>query len=438
MGVFSILNEIFNSVVQSVLPGKMVRDHVSVLDSTLVISNLRFSLKEVDHIYIIGSGKASALMAKEIENILGDNITGGYVAVKYGHACELKHITVIEAGHPLPDENSVKAANKILEIANKAMAKDIVICLLSGGGSALLTDCPGEISLSDLEKMNELLLKSGADIKETNTVRKHLSNIKGGQLAKAVYPATVVTLILSDVVGDPIDVIASGPTVPDSTTVEDAMRILKKHNILSQTPRSILDFLSDDNHDDHTIASKVDAAYFKNTYNFIIGSNSIALRAAKNKCEELGFTSFILSDKLEGDSVKVAEYLIETALKYQRDNSCKKPVCLLFGGETTLHVNGRGLGGRNQHLALHAALKLKYLHGITILCAGTDGNDGPTNAAGAIVNAETYKNALQQNLSVEKYLQEFDSYHFFEKAGGHIITGPTMTNVMDIMIVMVE
>lgn len=437
MNACAVLEEIFNAAVQSVLPGKMIRDHVSVTDSTLAIANLHFSLREFDCIYIIGAGKASALMAKEMENILGDHITDGHVAVKYGHACELNYITVTEAGHPIPDGNSVIAANKILAIANKATAQDMVICLLSGGGSALLTDCPGEIKLSDLEKLNELLLKSGADIKEINTVRKQLSNIKGGQLAKAVYPAALITLILSDVIGDPIDLIASGPTAPNPTTREDAMNILKKHNILQETSPAIIKFLSDSS-GVNTGASKAGEEYFRNTHNLIIGSNSIALEAAKNKCAELGINSFILSDKLEGDSVKAAEFLIEIAERYQKDNNCKKPVCLLFGGETTIKVNGNGLGGRNQHLALHAALMLKDKKGIAILSAGTDGSDGPTNAAGAVVNSETYAAASGMGLNIEKFLQEFDSYHFFQKAGGHIFTGPTMTNVMDIMIVIVE
>ena len=230
-----IREQIFIAAVQSVLLGKMIQDRVSVSDSTLVISNLQFSLNDIDCIYIIGAGKASALMAKEIESILGKHITEGHVVAKYGHSCELKHIKVTEAGHPIPDNNSVMAVGRILEIANKATANDIVICLLSGGGSALLADCPDDITMAEIIILNNLLLKTGADIKEINTVRKHLAKVKGGQLAKAIYPATLIGLILSDVVGDSIDVIASGPTAHDSTTYEDAMTVLTKYNLLQES-----------------------------------------------------------------------------------------------------------------------------------------------------------------------------------------------------------
>lgn len=433
-----ILEQIFKAAVQSVLPGKMIQDQVSVSDSTLVISNLQFSLNDIDCIYIIGAGKASALMAKEIESILGKHITEGHVVVKYGHSCELKHSKVTEAGHPIPDNNSVMAAGRILEIANKATANDIVICLLSGGGSALLTDCPDDITMAEIIILNNLLLKTGADIKEINTVRKHLSKVKGGQLAKAVSPATLIGLILSDVVGDSIDVIASGPTAHDSTTYEDAMTVLTKYNLLQEIPLSIINYLKKGIEGLYPDTPDADSEYFNNTYNFIIGSNKIALQAAYNESSALGLHSIIITDKLEGDSVKAADYMIETALKIQKDESIQKPVCLLFGGETTIRINGNGTGGRNQHLALHAALMLKDKKGITLLSAGTDGNDGPTNAAGAIVDSTTNEIALQLNLNIEKYLQEFNSFHFFQKAGGHIITGPTMTNVMDVMIVIVE
>jgi len=433
-----ILKQIFKAAVQSVLPGKMIQDQVSVSDSTLAVSNLQFSLNDIDCIYIIGAGKASALMAKEIESILGKHITEGHVVVKYGHSCELKYIKVTEAGHPIPDNNSVMAAGRILEIANKATANDIVICLLSGGGSALLADCPDDITMAEIIILNNLLLKTGADIKEINTVRKHLSKVKGGQLAKAVSPATLIGLILSDVVGDSIDVIASGPTAHDSTTYEDAMTVLTKYNLLQEIPMSIINYLKKGIEGLYPDTPDADSEYFNNTYNFIIGSNKIALQAAYNESAALGLHSIIITDKLEGDSVKVADNIIETALKIQKDESIQKPVCLLFGGETTIRINGNGTGGRNQHLALHAALMLKDKKGITLLSAGTDGNDGPTNAAGAIVDSTTNEIALQLNLNIEKYLQEFNSFHFFQKAGGHIITGPTMTNVMDVMIVIVE
>ncbi|HEY5591086.1 MAG TPA: glycerate kinase [Paludibacter sp.] len=438
MEIRTIAEQIFLSGVEGVLPDKLIRTQVKVIDNTLYISNLQFSLVDFNHIYVIGAGKASALMAKEIESILGANISKGHIVVKYGSACQLKVIKITEAAHPTPDLNGVFATNEILKIANQAGENDLVICLISGGASSLLADFPENSTLDDLIATNLLLLKSGADIKEMNTVRKHLSKVKGGQLAKAIYPAKLVSLILSDVIGDPIDVIASGPTSPDLSTFEDAMIVLEKYKLSEELPISMINYLKKGILNLVPETPKVGDPIFCNARNLIIGSNRIALEAAKNKAVELGFNTFILTDKLEGDLIKAAEYVIETALRIKNDSQLKKPVCLLFGGEPTIKVTGKGLGGRNQHLALYCATKLKGKEGITILCAGTDGNDGPTDVAGAIVNSQTVSLAMSGNIDSQMYLDAYDSYHFFKQTGEHIITGSTLTNVMDIIIVIVE
>jgi len=438
MEIRTIAEQIFLSGVKGVLPDKLIRTQVKVIDNTLYISNLQFSLVDFNHIYVIGAGKASALMAKEIESILGANISKGHIVVKYGSACQLKVIKITEAAHPTPDLNGVFATNEILKIANQAGENDLVICLISGGASSLLADFPENSTLDDLIATNLLLLKSGADIKEMNTVRKHLSKVKGGQLAKAIYPAKLVSLILSDVIGDPIDVIASGPTSPDLSTFEDAMIVLEKYKLSEELPISMINYLKKGILNLVPETPKVGDPIFCNARNLIIGSNRIALEAAKNKAVELGFNTFILTDKLEGDLIKAAEYVIETALRIKNDSQLKKPVCLLFGGEPTIKVTGKGLGGRNQHLALYCATKLKGKEGITILCAGTDGNDGPTDVAGAIVNSQTVSLAMSGNIDSQMYLDAYDSYHFFKQTGEHIITGSTLTNVMDIIIVIVE
>ena len=438
MEIRTIAEQIFLSGVKGVLPDKLIRTQVKVIDNTLYISNLQFSLVDFNHIYVIGAGKASALMAKEIESILGANISKGHIVVKYGSACQLKVIKITEAAHPTPDLNGVFATNEILKIANQAGENDLVICLISGGASSLLADFPENSTLDDLIATNLLLLKSGADIKEMNTVRKHLSKVKGGQLAKAIYPAKLVSLILSDVIGDPIDVIASGPTSPDLSTFEDAMIVLEKYKLSEELPISMINYLKKGILNLVPETPKVGDPIFLDARNLIIGSNRIALEAAKNKAVELGFNTFILTDKLEGDLIKAAEYVIETALRIKNDSQLKKPVCLLFGGEPTIKVTGKGLGGRNQHLALYCATKLKGKEGITILCAGTDGNDGPTDVAGAIVNSQTVSLAMSGNIDSQMYLDAYDSYHFFKQTGEHIITGSTLTNVMDIIIVIVE
>lgn len=438
MDIKFLAEQIFKTAVESVLPEKMIHRHVALKNSILCISGMPIPLDNINHIYLIGAGKASAAMAKEFENILGKKISGGHVVVKYGHACKLQYVDLSEAGHPIPDINGQRATKKILDIAKHASENDLVICLISGGGSALLTDIPDQSKIEDIINLNDLLLKSSADIKEINTVRKHLSKIKGGQLATAAYPARLICLILSDVVGDLLDVIASGPTVPDTTTYEDALKVLEKYNLLSWVPNSLINYLEKGKEGIYPETPKTENPLFNRTQNVVIGSNKIALDAANQKATSLGLNSFVSTSELAGNVIETAHALIKTAITAQNDKGIKKPYCLLFGGETTIKINGTGTGGRNQHLALYASLLLKDKNGITFLAAGTDGTDGPTVAAGAVVNTKTFEHALSIGLNINQYLENFDSFHFFEKVGGHIITGPTMTNVMDIIIIIIE
>ena len=434
----TIAEQIFLAGVQSVLPDKMIRAHVFVKDGTLFICDISIPLTDLNCIYVIGAGKATALMAKEVENILGELITEGIVVVKYGHACYLKHIELVEAQHPVPDSRGYEATQKILKIAKKANKNDLIICLISGGGSALLTDFPEGLNLNDIIITNSLLLKSGADIKEMNAVRKHLSKVKGGQLTNTAYPALLVSLILSDVIGDSLDTIASGPTVADTTTFDDAIRVLEKYQLLEKVPHAVQDYLNRGAEGFIAETPKPGNPVFSKTSNFIIGSNKIALEAAHKKAVELGFHTIIITSHLEGDTFKITEQIIETATRFKMDANIKKPCCLLYGGETTLHIKGSGTGGRNQHMALYAAFLLHGKKGITFLSSGTDGSDGPTTAAGAAVNTNTMKQASSQGMDIGNYLKDFDSFNFFKKAGGHVITGPTMTNVMDIVVVIIE
>jgi hydroxypyruvate reductase/glycerate 2-kinase len=434
----TIAEQIFLAGVDSVLPERLITKEMVLKDNCLVIGHLNFSLEVIENIYIIGAGKASAMMGAEVEKILGNRITEGHIVVKYGHSCKLKYIKVSEAGHPIPDSNGFKATKAILEIAGKANRNDLVICLLSGGGSALLPDFPEGSSPEEMITVNDLLINSGACIKEINAVRKHLSIVKGGQLAMAVCPATLVSLILSDVPGDPVDVIASGPTTPDPTTFRQALAVLEKFNLIQSVSGGILKYLHEGETGNRPETPKPGDPVFEKTYNLLIGTNSLALEAAKQKALEFNINAVIIDDQLQGDTSTVAEYIVETSLKFKSDKSEVKPVCLLFGGETTVKMTGKGVGGRNQHLALLSAILLQNHPGITILSAGTDGTDGPTSAAGAVVDSDTLPVALSKNIDPAKYLSEFDSYHFFKKAGGHINTGPTMTNVMDIIVVIVE
>ena len=438
MNYRTIAEQIFLAGIDSVLPEKLITKMMALKKNNLIIGHLNFSLKTIKSIYVIGAGKASAMMGAEIEKILGNRITEGYIVVKYGHSCKLKYVNVKEAGHPVPDSNGFKATRAIMEIACKANKNDLVICLLSGGGSALLADFPDGSSEEEQIILNDLLVRCGADIKEINTVRKHLSGVKGGQLARSVYPAALVNLMLSDVPGNSPEIIASGPTYPDSSTFNDAIRILKKYNLSDVIPAPFMNYLMKGVHGLIPETPKPGDPVFTGSYNFLIGTNKTAIEAARDKANQLGLNTIIIDNDLHGEVAKAALFLVETALHFKKDHSIAKPACLLFGGETTIAVSGQGQGGRNQHLALSCAVLLQNHSGVTILAAGTDGSDGPTDAAGAVVDSDTSPSALLQNIDPAKYFNEFDSYHFFKKAGGHIITGPTGTNVMDIVVVIVE
>jgi glycerate-2-kinase len=437
MNCRTIAEQIFLAGVESVIPYRLITDKMSLKDNCLKIGHLSFSLETIENILVIGAGKASAMMGAEIEKILGDRIIEGHIVVKYGHSCKLNYINVSEAGHPVPDVNGFRATGEILKIAELANWNDLVICLLSGGGSSLLPDIPEGCLPEDMIKVNDLLINSGACISEINAVRKHLSVVKGGQLSKIVFPATLVNLILSDVPGDSLDVIASGPTVPDPTTFLQALTVLATFGLTRAVPRGVLTFLKEGAAGKRPETPKPGDPLFDKTFNILVGSNRMALESSKSKALEFNINAVIIDDQLQGDASTVAEYLVETATRFKSDKDEVKPVCLLFGGETTVKMTGKGTGGRNQHLALLSALLLQNKPGITILCAGTDGNDGPTDAAGAVVDSDTISGAIAKNIDPYKYLNEFNSYHFFKKAGGHIITGPTMTNVMDIIVVLI-
>jgi hydroxypyruvate reductase len=405
----------------------------------LTLTGSTFDLSAVESIYVVGAGKATAPMAGALEEILGDTVAAGIILVKYGHTAPLKRIRTVEAAHPVPDENGLAGTRQLVSLVEKAGERDLVICLLSGGGSALLIDAPPGCSLSDVQPFFGQLLASGADIAEMNTVRKHLSIVKGGGLARAAFPAQVVSLILSDVIGDPLDVIASGPTVADPTTFADALRIVEKYGLTEKAPAALLEHLQQGLRGEVPETPKTFDAALARTANYLVGSNRIALEAAQAEARRQGFQPRIMTDCMAGEAREVAGEVVREAKRVAGDNAVPKPACLLWGGETTVTLGGAGgLGGRNQELALAAALLLENEPGITVLSAGTDGTDGPTDAAGAVVDGATARVARAKGIVPEDYLAAHDSYHFFRQAGGHLVTGPTLTNVMDIIIVLVN
>ncbi len=433
-------DEIFKHVLSTLDSESLVKKKVSINDSTLLVDQREYNLKDYEHIYVIGGGKACAPMAKTIEEILGDRLEDGIVVVKYGHSLPLKKISTIEASHPIPDANGLEGASEILRLLSGTGEKDLVICLISGGGSALLVQPQKEIALQDIQTTSNELLACGATIDEINAVRKHLSIIKGGHLAHASYPSTLITLILSDVIGDPLDIIASGPTVPDESTFEDACKVIGKYSLEDRIPDSVCKLLKKGQSGETRENPKQGDKVFTNTQNVIIGSNKIALEAAKEKAADLGYNTIILSSMVQGESKDAAIFFSAIAKEVCHTGTpLSKPACIIAGGETTVTIKGNGKGGRNQEFALSAAMEIEGYDGIVILSAGTDGTDGPTDATGAIVDSNTCKSARERFcLKPEDYLSRNDSYNFFNKTGEHIITGPTLTNVMDIMISLIN
>jgi hydroxypyruvate reductase len=434
------VDEIFKHVLSTLDSESLVKKKVSINGSTLLVDQREYNLKDYEHIYVIGGGKACAPMAKTVEEILGDRLEDGIVVVKYDHSLPLKKISIIEASHPIPDTNGLEGTSEILKLLSRTGEKDLVICLISGGGSALLVQPHKEVTLQDIQTTSNELLACGATIDEINAVRKHLSIIKGGHLAHASYPSTLITLILSDVVGDPLDIIASGPTVPDESTFDDACKVIEKYSLEDRIPDNVCKLLKKGQNGEARENPKQGDKVFTNTQNVIIGSNKIALEAAKEKATDLGYNTIILSSMVQGESKEAAIFFSAIAKEVHRTGTpVSKPACIIAGGETTVTIKGNGKGGRNQEFALSAAMEIEGYDGIVILSAGTDGTDGPTDATGAIVDSNTCKNARERfRLKPEESLSRNDSYNFFNKTGEHIITGPTLTNVMDIMISLIN
>lgn len=395
-------------------------------------------------ILVVGAGKASARMAVAVEELLGQRVTDGVLVVKYGHTGSLSSIRQIEAAHPVPDESGVRGTRRILELLSGADEQTLVLCLLSGGGSALLVAPAGDLDLADKQAVTGSLLRSGANIEQLNAVRKHLSAVKGGRLAREASPATVATLVLSDVIGDRLDVIASGPTVPDPSTFADALAVLDAYGLRASLPPRVSRYLERGVGGKEPETLKEGDPSFRSVSNVVIGSNMLALQAAKERARELGYLTTIINAQLQGDARSAARDLADHAKRLQDQLSPADQLCLLAGGETTVVVRGNGRGGRNQEMALAMALEIQGRGGMAFLSAGTDGNDGPTDAAGAYVDGNTIATARSAGLDPLVYLENNDSYSFFEKydtvtnSRSHLKTGPTGTNVMDLQYLIVQ
>jgi glycerate 2-kinase len=428
--------ESLEHALEAVDPKKLLRAKLQLKGSCLQVDGLSFDRSRFKHIYVVGGGKASGGMAQALEEALGNCITSGIVNVPYGSPKHTNRVELHEASHPIPDQAGVEGTRRMVALAEQAEKDDLVICLLSGGGSSLMPLLREGISLKDKQTLNNALLKSGANINEVNAVRKHLSAFKGGQLAKKAYPATVLNLILSDVIGDPLDVIASGPTVSDGSTFADARRVLEKYGLWLKAPGSVRKLLEDGVAGLVDETPKADDAIFQKVHNVVIGNNHTATTAALECLNLQGLNATLLSSPLEGEARRVGSVFALVAREAKASGClCGKPVGIVAGGETTVTVKGPGLGGRNQEFALSAALQLAGVEGCVLASLSTDGVDGPTDAAGAIVDKYTVKRARTIGLKPESFLTKNDSYHFFDKLDDLIFTGQTGTNVNDISVI---
>lgn len=436
------IKKILNSTLKAIDPEKIINSSIRLQKELLLIKEYSLNLSSFQNIYLIGIGKASQSMATSVMQLLGNLINSGIVITKIEDNFQTDKLSTkiktIKSSHPIPDEKSILAAEEIIRFSKKVTAYDLVICLISGGGSALVTKPVDKLGLNAIQNLTSQLLLCGATINEINTVRKHLDLIKGGGLASFLYPAQVMTLILSDVMGDDLSMIASGPTVPDPTTFQDAMDILIKYSIANSIDQSIL------HHFSYGIKGIVPETLKENDLrltsvkNIIIGNNLTAILAAKQMAEKMGYHCEIIADSFVGNTCEVGNRIADLVrARKSVPNDHNKPHCLISGGESTVNIKGTGLGGRNQEVALYSAVQIDGIENVVVVTLATDGEDGPTDAAGAIITGNTVKSGKMMGMDATSYLNNNDSYNFFKKVGGLIKTGSTGTNVNDLNLIFI-
>ncbi|HSC35082.1 MAG TPA: glycerate kinase [Thermodesulfobacteriota bacterium] len=430
---------IFEAGLKAVDPENAVKRHLMLKNGVLQVNGSRYALSRFENIYVIGMGKAAAPMARAVEDILGDRITAGIINVKYGHTAALKKVKINEAAHPLPDEAGLEGAREIAALLGITGERDLVVFLISGGGSALLPLPAEGLTLEDKQNLTQSLLECGATIHEINVLRKHVSRVKGGRLARLACPSTLISLILSDVSGDDLDSIASGPTVPDRSTFGDCLEIIGKYGLEGKLSAGLVNYIERGEKGEAEETPKPGDPAFERTENVIVGSNIAAARAAKERASELGYNSLILSTSIGGETAGAAKLHAAIAREVvSSGNPVDAPACIVSGGETTVTIRGKGKGGRNQEFALAAAVDIDGLENVLVMSGGTDGTDGPTDAAGAIADGTTIERARKLGLDTNRHLGENDSYNFFKPLGDLLMTGPTNTNVMDLRVVLVS
>ncbi|MEJ5347999.1 MAG: glycerate kinase [Desulfosoma sp.] len=431
---------VFRAALAAVDPEEAVRRHVHRQGTRLVFDGQQLDLERYRRVFVLGAGKGTAPMARALEDLLESFLTQGVIVVKYGHGVPLKKVRVLEAAHPVPDAAGVRATEELLHLAAQAGKDDLILAVFSGGGSALTPAPVPPVTLEHKQKTTELLLGAGATIHEINVVRKHLSRFKGGGLARAAAPARVVTLLVSDVIGDPLDVIASGPTAPDLSTYREAFEVIERYDLKDKIPAEVLHVLREGLEGRRPETPKPNDPMFQKVSHTVVANNPAALKAAEEEAIRRGYRTLVLTSRLEGEARHVAKVIAALAKEVALfGRPVAPPACLLFGGETTVTLGPfPGKGGRNQELALAAALALDGWHKITLLSAGTDGTDGPTDAAGAFADGSTVIRSALMGWHASSFLDAHNAYPFFERLGDLVITGPTRTNVMDFIGVVIS
>ena len=431
-----ILKSLILSSLKAAAPDKAMERSIIRRNHHVYVDSVHYDLSQYQRVVCVGAGKSSGHMAKMLEQILGEHLEGGRIIVKDGYRAITKNIQIVEAGHPLPDTRGIRATRQILKTVNTLTQHDLLIVLLSGGASSLLCAPAPGLSLADKRRTTNLLLRCGANIQEMNTVRKHLSAIKGGQLAQATS-ATILTLMMSDVIGDDLATIGSGPTIPDPTTFQEAKTILSDYQIWGQVPEQIRKHFERGANSLISETSKNSRRHTRRCQSIILANNQTAIDGMTKEAKRLGLHPYVLGSPFQGESRDLGTILGEMANDIRKfGNPVHPPACLIAGGEPTVTVTGKGKGGRVQECVLAAAPELAGLSNTVVAGFGTDGTDGPTNVAGAMVDGKTVQRAKKTGVSIENMLARHDSYTFFNQVGGHIITGPTKTNVNDIYLIL--
>jgi glycerate 2-kinase len=432
----ALVTRVMQSSLAAVEPGEAVRRALQRDGDRLTVGDRSYDLDNYNRVVVVGAGRASAPMAAAVEEVLGERVATGLVVVKHGHTHPTRTVQLREASHPIPDESCVHGTAELVALLATTGPRDLVVVVLSGGGSALMLLPAEGISLADMQQTTDALLRVGATINELNTIRKHLERAKGGGLARLAAPSDVLALVLSDVVGNPLDVIASGPTVPDTSTYADTCAIVERFGIWDKLPERIAARLRDGRDGKIADTPKPGDPLFERVQTVVVASNELAAEAGVRQAESEGLSALLLSTYIEGEAREVAKVAAALAREEAASNRpLARPACLIMGGETTVTLRGTGLGGRNQELALAASRKINGLDNVVIAALATDGNDGPNDATGALVDGATVARARSLGLDPDAYLANNDAYHFFEQLGDLLITGPTNTNVNDLLYV---